>query len=72
MQKVKSPAELMTFKKFVNYVQKILMLFVIPRDTKELKARYKVYVHGIELEFRVLLLLFFLPSLKRGLEKQEN
>ena len=30
------------------------MEFVYPRNTMELRARYKVYVHEIELEFGVL------------------
>ena len=30
------------------------MLFVYPLNTMELTARYKVYVHEIELEFGVL------------------
>ena len=30
------------------------MYFVYPHNTKELRARYKVYVHEIELEFGLL------------------
>ena len=43
------------------------MLFVYPRNTRELRARYKVYVHEIELKFGVL--LFEVGGKPENLEK---